>query len=148
MEFKNGQLVLCPSLSTEPFFCLISENNDGMWLIQPHIDLVDQLNEKFWFDKSGCRKLYYKDGDKFKSHCYDTPCVFPYDIESMHFLKKIGFNIDLDKSFEIKCQNWVFGNVVIDDEIFHVLYSHVNKNNITFSFNDKMIIMSSEILVR
>ena len=96
-EFKNGQAVLCPSLSTKLLYAHHSKTTNGMWVVEKTIPLSIQRHPRRWYNLSGCRQEVYipAKGVSIGSR-FSTPKVFPATLESIKALDMLGFNLDIE----------------------------------------------------
>ena len=58
-SFKNGQAVLCPSLSTKLLYAYHCKPTNGMWLVEKKVPLSLQCEHNRWYNLSGCRQETY-----------------------------------------------------------------------------------------
>ena len=82
-EFKNGQAVICPSLSTKLLYAHHCKTTNGMWVVEKTIPLSIQRHPRRWYSLIGCRQETYSltKGVSISSR-FSTPKVFPATLES------------------------------------------------------------------
>ena len=143
-EFKNGQAVLCPSLSTKLLYAHHSKTTNGMWVVEKTIPLSIQRHPRRWYNLSGCRQEVYipAKGVSFGSY-FSTPKVFPATLESIKALDMLGFNLDIEAIEEELAEKWTIGTIVTDEvHLLHeegweeiendVVYRFINEDTIEF----------------
>ena len=88
-EFKNGQAVLCPSLSTKLLYAHHSKTTNGMWVVEKTIPLSIQRHPRRWYNLSGCRQEVYipAKGVSIGSR-FSTPKVFAATPENIKALDR------------------------------------------------------------
>ena len=142
-EFKNGQAVLCPSLSTKLLYAHHSKTTNGMWVVEKTIPLSIQRHPRRWYNLSGCRQEVYipAKGVSFGSY-FSTPKVFPATLESIKALDMLGFNLDIEAIEEELAEKWTIGTIVTKVPSLHmegyeeiendVVYRLINEDTIEF----------------
>ena len=115
-EFKNGQAVLCPSLSTKLLYAYHCKTTNGMWVVEKTIPLSIQRQPKRWYSLIGRRQeTYSPTKDVSIGSRYSTPKVFPATLESIKALDMLGFNLDIEAIEEELAEKWIIG--VIETEV-------------------------------
>ena len=96
-EFKNGQAVICPSLSTKLLYVYHCKTTNGMWVVEKTIPLSIQHHYRRWYNLSGCRQETYSPtkGVSIGSR-FSTPKVFAATPENIKALDMLGFNLDIE----------------------------------------------------
>ena len=142
-EFKNGQAVLCPSLSTKLLYAHHCKTTNGMWVVEKTIPLSIQRHPRRWYNLSGCRNEVYIPA-KGASICsrFSTPKVFPATLESVKALDMLGFNLDIEAIEEELAEKWTIGVVETEVRSLHeegweeiesdVVYRFINEDTIEF----------------
>lgn len=143
-SFKNGQAVLCPSLSTKLLYAYHCKTTNGMWVVEKKVPLSLQCEHNRWYNLSGCRQETYSPtkGVSISSR-FSTPKVFPATLESVKALDMLGFNLDIEAIEEELAEKWTIGTIVTDEvhslheegweEIENdVVYRFINEDTIEF----------------
>ena len=142
-EFKNGQAVLCPSLSTKLLYAHHSKTTNGMWVVEKTIPLSIQRHSRRWYNLSGCRQEVYipAKGVSFGSR-FSTPKVFLATPENIKALDMLGFYLDIEAIEEELAEKWTIGTIVTEvrsllvegcEEIENeVVYRFINEDTIEF----------------
>ena len=142
-NFKNGQAVLCPSLSTKLLYAHHSKTTNGMWVVEKTIPLSIQRHPRRWYNLSGCRQEVYipAKGVSIGSR-FSTPKVFPATAESIKALDMLGFHIDVEAIEEELAEKWTINTIETEvrsldmegyEEIENdVVYRFINKDTIEF----------------
>ena len=142
-EFKNGQAVLCPSLSTKLLYAHHCKTTNGMWVVEKTIPLSIQRHPRRWYNLSGCRQEVYipAKGVSFGSR-FSTPKVFPATAESIKALDMLGFHIDVEAIEKELAEKWTIGTTVTEVRSLHVegcekiesdvVYRFINEDTIEF----------------
>lgn len=142
-SFKNGQAVLCPSLSTKLLYAYHCKTTNGMWVVEKTIPLSIQRHPRRWYNLSGCRNEVYipAKGASIGSR-FSTPKVFPATLESVKALDMLGFNLDIEAIEEELAEKWTIS--VIETEVrslnvggyenieSDVVYRFINEDTIEF----------------
>ena len=142
-EFKNGQAVLCPSLSTKLLYAYHCKTTNGMLVVEKKVPLSLQCQPKRWYNLSGCRNEVYipAKGASIGSR-FSTPKVFPATLESVKALDMLGFYLDIEAIEEELAEKWTIG--VIETEVrslnvggyenieSDVVYRFINEDTIEF----------------
>ena len=142
-EFKNGQAVICPSLSTKLLYAYHCKTTNGMWVVEKKVPLSLQCQPKRWYNLAGCRQEVYihAKGVSIGSR-FSTPKVFPATAESIKALDMLGFHIDVEAIEEELAEKWTIG--VIETEVRSlnvggyeniendVVYRFINEDTIEF----------------
>ena len=143
-SFKNGQAVLCPSLSSKLLYAYHCKTTNGMWVVEKKIPLSFQCQPTRWYNLSGCRNEVYipAKGASIGSR-FSTPKVFPATLESVKALDMLGFNLDIEAIEEELAEKWTIGTIVTDEvHLLHeegweeiendVVYRFINEDTIEF----------------
>ena len=142
-SFKNGQAVLCPSLSSKLLYAHHSKTTNGMWVVEKKVPLSLQCQPKRWYNLSGCRQEVYihAKGVSIGSR-FSTPKVFPATAESIKALDMLGFHIDVEAIEKELAEKWTIGTTVTEvrsllvegcEEIENeVVYRFINEDTIEF----------------
>ena len=142
-NFKNGQAVLCPSLSTKLLYAHHCKTTNGMWVVEKKIPLSFQRQPRRWYNLSGCRNEVYipAKGASIGSR-FSTPKVFPATAESIKALDMLGFNLDIEAIEEELAEKWTIGTIVTEVQLLHeegweeiesdVVYRFINEDTIEF----------------
>ena len=142
-EFKNGQAVICPSLSTKLLYAYHCKTTNGMWVVEKKVPLSLQCQPKRWYNLAGCRQEVYihAKGVSFGSR-FSTPKVFPATPESIKALDMLGFYLDIEAIEEELAEKWTIGTIVTEvPKLFSegkeniksdVVYRFINEDTIEF----------------
>ena len=142
-SFKNGQAVLCPSLSTKLLYAYHCKTTNGMWVVEKKVPLSLQCEHNRWYNLSGCRQESYSPtkGVSIGSR-FSTPKVFPATLESVKALDMLGYNLNIEAIEEELAEKWTIG--VIETEVRSlnvggyeniendVVYRFINEDTIEF----------------
>ena len=125
-SFKNGQAVLCPSLSTKLLYAHHSKTTNGMWVVEKTIPLSIQRHPRRWYNLSGCRQETYSPtkGVSISSR-FSTPKVFPATSENIKALDMLGYNLNIEAIEEELAEKWTIGTIVTE---VHKLFSEGKEN--------------------
>ena len=140
-NFKNGQAVLCPSLSTKLLYAHHSKTTNGMWVVEKTIPLSIQRHHRRRFNNNGCRKETTFPTLDNSCNLYNAiPQVFPATLESIKALDMLGFNLDIEAIEKELAEKWTIGTIVTEvPKLFSegkeniesdVLYRFINKDTI------------------
>ena len=142
-EFKNGQAVICPSLSTKLLYAYHCKTTNGMWVVEKKVPLSLQCQPKRWYNLAGCRQEVYihAKGVSIGSR-FSTPKVFPATAESIKALDMLGFNLDIEAIEKELAEKWTIGTIVTEvPKLFSegkeniesdVAYRFINEDTIEF----------------
>ena len=142
-SFKNGQAVLCPSLSTKLLYAYHCKTTNGMWVVEKKVPLSIQRHPKRWYNLAGCRQEVYTHakGVSIGSR-FSTPKVFPATPESIKALDMLGFYIDVEAIEEELAEKWTINTIEtevrsLDMEGYEeiesdVVYRFINEDTIEF----------------
>ena len=142
-SFKNGQAVLCPSLSTKLLYAYHCKTTNGMWVVEKKVPLSLQCEHNRWYNLSGCRQETYSPtkGVSISSR-FSTPKVFPATSENIKALDMLGYNLNIEAIEEELAEKWTIG--VIETEVRSlnvggyeniendVVYRFINEDTIEF----------------
>ena len=142
-SFKNGQAVLCPSLSAKLLYAHHSKTTNGMWVVEKTIPLSIQRHPRRWYNLSGCRQeVYIPAKDVSIGSRFSTPKVFPATPESIKALDMLGFYLDIEAIEKELAEKWTIGTIVTEvrslymegyEEIeSEVVYHFINEDTIEF----------------
>ena len=142
-EFKNGQAVLCPSLSTKLLYAYHCKTTNGMWVVEKKVPLSLQCQPTRWYNLSGHRQETYSPtkGVSIGSR-FSTPKVFPATLENIKALDMLGFYLDIEAIEEELAEKWTIGTIVTEvPKLFSegkeniksdVVYRFINEDTIEF----------------
>ena len=142
-EFKNGQAVLCPSLSTKLLYAYHCKTTNGMWVVEKKVPLSLQRQPRYWYSLIGRRLETYSptEGVSIGSR-FSTPKVFPATPENIKALDMLGFNLDIEAIEKELAEKWTIGTIVTEvPKLFSegkeniesdVAYRFINKDTIEF----------------
>ena len=140
-SFKNGQALLCPSLSTKLLYAHHSKTTNGMWVVEKTIPLSIQRHHRRWYNLSGCRQEVYipAKGVSFGSY-FSTPKVFPATPENIKALDMLGFNLDIEAIEKELAEKWTIGTIVTEVRSLLVEGCEKIENEVVYHFiNDDTI---------
>ena len=142
-SFKNGQAVLCPSLSAKLLYAHHSKTTNGMWVVEKTIPLSIQRHPRRWYNLSGCRQEVYipAKGVSIGSR-FSTPKVFAATPENIKALDMLGFYLDIEAIEKELAEKWTIGTIVTEvPKLFSegkeniksdVVYRFINEDTIEF----------------
>ena len=142
-EFKNGQAVLCPAISTKLLYAYHCKTTNGMWVVEKKVPLSFQRQPRRWYNLSGCRQEVYipAKGVSIGSR-FSTPKVFPATLENIKALDMLGFNLDIEAIEKELAEKWTIGTIVTEvPKLFSegkeniesdVVYRFINEDTIEF----------------
>ena len=142
-SFKNGQAVLCPSLSTKLLYAYHCKTTNGMWVVEKKVTLSLQCEHNRWYNLSGCRQETYSPtkGVSISSR-FSTPKVFPATSENIKALDMLGYNLDIEAIEKELAEKWTIGTIVTEvpklfsegkeDIESDVVYRFINEDTIEF----------------
>ena len=142
-SFKNGQAVLCPSLSTKLLYAYHCKTTNGMWVVEKKIPLSFQRQPRRWYNLSGCRNEVYipAKGASIGSR-FSTPKVFPATLENIKALDMLGFYLDIEAIEKELAEKWTIGTIVTEVRSLlvegcekienEVVYRFINEDTIEF----------------
>ena len=142
-SFKNGQAVLCPSLSAKLLYAHHSKTTNGMWVVEKTIPLSIQRHPRRWYNLSGCRQEVYipAKGVSIGSR-FSTPKVFAATPENIKALDMLGFYLDIEAIEKELAEKWTIGTIVTEVRSLHmegyeeieseVVYRFINEDTIEF----------------
>ena len=142
-NFKNGQAVLCPSLSTKLLYAYHCKTTNGMWVVEKTIPLSIQRHPRRWYNLIGCRlEVYIPTKGVSIGSRFSTPKVFPATSENIKALDMLGFYLDIEAIEKELAEKWTIGTIVtevrsllvegceiIENEVF---YRFINEDTIEF----------------
>ena len=142
-NFKNGQAVLCPSLSTKLLYVYHCKTTNGMWVVEKKVPLSLQCQPKQWYSLTGRRQeTYSPTKDVSIGSRFSTPKVFPATAESIKALDMLGFNLNIEAIEKELAEKWTIGTTVTEvrsllvegyEEIENeVVYRFINEDTIEF----------------
>ena len=142
-EFKNGQAVLCPSLSSKLLYAYHCKTTNGMWVVEKKVPLSIQRHPRRWYNLSGCRQeVYIPAKDVSIGSRFSTPKVFAATLENIKALDMLGFYLDVEAIEKELAEKWTIGTIVTEvrsllvegcEEIENeVVYRFINKDTIEF----------------
>ena len=112
-NFKNGQAVLCPAISSKLLYAYHCKTTNGMWVVEKTIPLFIQRHPSRWYNLSGCRQETYSPtkGVSISSR-FSTPKVFPATLESIKALDMLGFHLNIEAIEKELAEKWTIGTIV------------------------------------
>ena len=142
-EFKNGQAVICPSLSTKLLYAYKSKTTNGMWVVEKTIPLSIQRHPRRWYNLTGRRQeVYSPTKDVSIGSRFSTPKVFLATPENIKALDMLGFNLDIEAIEKELAEKWTIGTIVTEVRSLHVegceeiesdvVYRFINEDTIEF----------------
>ena len=134
-EFKNGQAVLCPSISTKLLYAYHCKTTNGMWVVEKKVPLSLQCQPGRWYNLSGYRQETYSPtkGVSIGSR-FSTPKVFPATAESIKALDMLGFYIDVEAIEEELAEKWTIGTIETEVRSLHVEGCEEIENDVIYRF--------------
>lgn len=140
-EFKNGQAVLCPSLSPKLLYAHHSKTTNGMWVVEKTIPLSIQRHPRRWYNLSGCRQeVYSPTKDVSIGSRFSTPKVFPATLENIKALDMLGFYLDIEAIEKELAEKWTIGTIVTEVRSLLVEGCEKIENEVAYHFiNDDTI---------
>ena len=134
-EFKNGQAVLCPSLSTKLLYTYHCKTTNGMWVVEKKVPLSLQCRPGRWYNLSGCRQETYSPtkGISFGSY-FSTPKVFPATPENIKALDMLGFNLNIEAIEKELAEKWTIGTIVTEVRSLLVEGCEKIENDVVYRF--------------
>ena len=142
-EFKNGQAVICPSLSTKLLYAYHCKTTNGMWVVEKKVPLSLQCQPKRWYSLTGRRQeTYSPTKDVSIGSRFSTPKVFAATPENIKALDMLGFYLDIEAIEKELAEKWTIG--VIETEVRSlnvggyeniendVVYRFINEDTIEF----------------
>ena len=142
-NFKNGQAVLCPSLSTKLLYVYHCKTTNGMWVVEKKVPLSLQYQPKRWYSLTGRRQETYSPtkGVSISSR-FSTPKVFLATPENIKALDMLGFYLDIEAIEKELAEKWTIGTIVTEVRSLlvegcekienEVVYRFINKDTIEF----------------
>ena len=142
-NFKNGQAVICPSLSTKLLYAYHCKTTNGMWVVEKKVPLSLQCQPTRWYNLSGCRQETYSPtkGVSIGSR-FSTPKVFLATPENIKALDILGFHLDIEAIEEELAEKWTIGTIVTEVRSLlvegcekienEVIYRFINEDTIEF----------------
>ena len=142
-EFKNGQAVICPSISTKLLYAYHCKTTNGMWVVEKKVPLSLQRQPRYWYSLIGRRQETYSptEGVSIGSR-FSTPKVFPATAESIKALDMLGFYIDVEAIEKELAEKWTIGTIITEIRSLHVegyeeiesdvVYRFINEDTIEF----------------
>ena len=142
-EFKNGQAVLCPSLSTKLLYAYHCKTTNGMWVVEKKVPLSLQRQPRYWYSLIGRRQeTYSPTKDVSIGSRFSTPKVFLATPENIKALDMLGFYLDIEAIEEELAEKWTIGTIVTEVRSLNVggyenieddvVYRFINKDTIEF----------------
>lgn len=142
-EFKRGQPILCPSLSTTLLYAYPCSGGLGMLAVDNRSQIQDQVHHKRWFNINGCRKeSTFPTLDNSNNLHNTVPKVFPATKEAIKALQLLGFTLDIEAIEKELAEKWTIGTIVTEVRSLHaegyesieneVFYRFINEDTIEF----------------
>ena len=134
-NFKNGQAVICPSLSTKLLYAYHCKTTNGMWVVEKKVPLSLQRHPRRWYNLIGCRQETYSPtkGVSIGSR-FSTPKVFPATAESIKALDMLGFHIDIEAIEKELAEKWSIGTIVTEVRSLHVEGCEIIESDVVYRF--------------
>ena len=140
-EFKNGQAVICPSLSTKLLYAYKSKTTDGMWVVEKNIPLSIQCHPKRWYSLTGRRQeAYSPTKDVSIGSRFSTPKVFAATPENIKALDMLGYYIDIEAIEKELAEKWSIGTIVTEVRSLLVEGCEEIENEVVYRFIDESTI--------
>jgi hypothetical protein len=135
-NFKNGQAVLCPSLSTKLLYAYHCKTANGMWVVDNRSQIKDQIHHRRRFNNNGCRKETTFPTLDNSCNLYNAiPQVFPATEEAIKALQLLGFTLDIEAVEKELAEKWTIGTEVLS---LHV--EGCEENDVIYRFIDESTI--------
>mgnify|MGYP006992508713 CR=1 FL=1 len=137
-NFKNGQAVICPSISTKLLYAYHCKTTNGMWVVDKKAPLSYQYRRGRWYNLSGYRQeVYMPTKDVSIGSRFSTPKVFPATAENIKALNMLGFYIDVEAIEEELAEKWTIGTIVTEVRSLHVEGCEKIENDVVYRFIDE-----------
>ena len=134
-SFKNGQAVLCPSLSTKLLYAYHCKTTNGMWVVEKTIPLSIQRHPRRWYNLSGCRQeTYSPTKDVSIGSRFSTPKVFAATPENIKALDMLGYYLNIEAIEEELAEKWTIGTIVTEVRSLHVEGYENIENDVVYRF--------------
>ena len=134
-EFKNGQAVICPSLSTKLLYVYHCKTTNGMWVVEKKVPLSLQCQPKRWYSLTGRRQeAYSPTKDVSIGSRFSTPKVFLATPENIKALDMLGFYLDIEAIEEELAEKWTIGTIVTEVRSLHVEGCEEIENDVVYRF--------------
>jgi hypothetical protein len=135
-EFKKGQPILCPSLSTTLLYAYPCSGGLGMLAVDNRSQIKDQIHHRRRFNNNGCRKETTFPTLDNSCNLYNAiPQVFPATEEAIKALQLLGFTLDIEAVEKELAEKWTIGTEVLS---LHV--EGCEENDVIYSFIDESTI--------
>ncbi len=142
-EFKNGEAVICPSISTKLLYAYHCKTTNGMWVVEKKVPLSLQRQPRYWYSLIGRRQETYSPTESVSiGSRFSTPKVFPATLENIKALDMLGFNLDIEAIEKELAEKWTIGTIVTEvPKLFSegkeniesdVVYRFINEDTIEF----------------
>ena len=140
-EFKNGQAVICPSLSTKLLYVYHCKTTNGMWVVEKKVPLSLQCQPKRWYSLTGHRQEAYSPAkDVSIGSRFSTPKVFPATLENIKALDMLGFYLDIEAIEKELAEKWTIGTIVTEVRSLLVEGCEEIENEVVYRFIDESTI--------
>ena len=134
-EFKNGQAVICPSLSTKLLYAYHCKTTNGMWVVEKTIPLSIQRHHRRRFNNNGCRKETTFPTLDNSCNLYNAiPQVFSATPENIKTLDVLGFNLDIEAIEKELAEKWTIGTIVTEVHSLNVEGCEEIENDVVYRF--------------
>ena len=142
-EFKNGQAVLCPAISTKLLYAYHCKTTNGMWVVEKKVPLSLQRQPRYWYSLIGRRQETYSptEGVSIGSR-FSTPKVFSATPENIKALDMLDYYLNIEAIEKELAEKWSIGTIVTKVLSLHmeeyeeiendVVYRFINKDTIEF----------------
>ena len=137
-NFKNGQAVLCPSLSTKLLYAYHCKTTNGMWVVEKKVPLSLQCEHNRWYNLSGCRQESYSPtkGVSIGSR-FSTPKVFLATPENIKALDMLGYYLDIEAIEKELAEKWTVGTIVTEVRSLYVEGCETIESDVVYHFIDE-----------
>ena len=134
-EFKNGQAVLCPSLSTKLLYAHHCKTTNGMWVVEKKVPLSLQCQPKQWYSLTGRRQeTYSPTKDVSIGSRFSTPKVFLATPENIKALDMLGYYLNIEAIEKELAEKWTIGTTVTEVRSLHVEGCEEIENDVVYRF--------------
>ena len=134
-EFKRGQPILCPSLSTTLLYAYPCSGGRGMLAVDNRSQIQDQIHHRRRFNNNGCRKETTFPTLDNSCNLYNAiPQVFPATEEAIKALQLLGFALDIEDINKQLEQKWQIGTLITEvPKLFSEGYENI-ENDVVYRF--------------
>jgi len=137
-EFKNGQAVICPSLSTKLLYAYHCKTTNGMWVVEKKVPLSLQRQPKRWYSLTGRRQEAYSPSKDISiGSRFSTPKVFLATPENIKALDMLGYYLDIEAIEKELAEKWTVGTIVTEVRSLYVEGCETIENDVVYHFIDE-----------